>query len=143
MPVPPTEWLQKAADRRLEVTGENVWKAMRHRAYIQVIDTKGNVVESAPKLDKVSEFRVTERGHRLLEDSKKTVGLPFNKNDLPQSHELWLSSLRRCFRNIPKGFKLAEKDGEIHVLVTDTDGKVENDAAHRIASLKVPWVESK
>ena len=142
MPVPPIEWLREAADGRLKLTGANVWKALRYRGHINILDAKGNILDHVKKLEDCAKFEVTKRGLALLE-SPKSAELPFRKTDLPKSHELWLSSLRRSLRNIPKGFKLTEKDGEVHVLVTDTDGKVENDAIHRLASFKVPWVESK
>jgi hypothetical protein len=142
MPEPPTEWLQQAADNRLPLTGKNVVTALRYRGHIQVIDSKGQVMDHVTKLEECRSFNVTKRGLALLETAKK-VSLPFNKSELPKSHEIWLSSLRRCLRNIPKGFKLTEKDGEVYVLVADTEGKVEDDALHQLASFKVPWHKSK
>lgn len=142
MPEPPIDWLREAADGKLKLTGMNVMKALRYRGHIQVLDAKRNVLDSVKKLEDCAEFRVTERGLALLESPKKAE-LPFNKNDLPKGHELWLSSLRRCLRNAPKGFKLSFKDDELHVLVTDLQGKIDNDDAHRLAAFKVAWHESK
>lgn len=139
MPDPPTDWLQLVADRKLKLTGANVWKAMRYRSFVHVLDQKQQVMDSVTKLDDCSGFKITERGLALLESSKNKVELPFRKGDLPKGHELWLSALRRCARNVPKSFVLAHKDGEMHVLITDLEGKVANDDAHRIASFKVPW----
>lgn len=162
MPEPSIDWLQEAVDGRLEINGVNVWKAMRYRGYIQVIDKDGKVMDSVtghaivrgqsvtssdnktrnsiPMLERCAEFRVTDRGRKLLEDAKNAQ-LPFKKSDLPKTHELWLSTLRRCCRNVPKGLHLTHKDGELHVLATGLDGKVVNDSAHCLASFKVPWQE--
>jgi hypothetical protein len=138
MSEPPVEWLQRAAEHKLEVTGVNVWKALRHRAFVQVLDFHGDVIEHVKRLDLCKDFRVTARGHALLEFSKKT-SLPFKKGELPKNIELWLSGVRRLMRNIPKDLVLTEKDEELHVLVKDNEGNVACDGPHRLATIKVPW----
>jgi hypothetical protein len=138
MKVPPTDWLQKVADGRLEMNGVNVWKALRYRAYVQVIDVKGNVMHEVSKLKECGQFRVTQRGIDLLEGNGEAV-LPFDKNDLPLNIRLWTSAFRRWTRNCPPGLFLTFTDGQLHVLAADTQGKVKDDPFHRLASMKVPW----
>lgn len=138
MATPPTDWLQKAVEGKLEVTGVNVWKALRHRAYVQVIGTDGNVLNEVSRLNQCARFRVTQRGHDLLESSESS-GLPFNKADPPLSIRLWTSAFRRCLRNCPEGIYLAQSDGQLHILAADKDGKVKDDEAHRLSSMKVRW----
>jgi hypothetical protein len=139
--VPPIEWLQEAQAGRLEVTGENVWKAFRYRAYIQVLDEKEHVFETVPSLKLVKGFRVTQRGKELIETAKNpSLKAELKGADDPPT-KLWLSAFKRWVRNVPKGMKLAQSDGELHVLAPDAEGKIKNDEAHRLFSLKVPWVE--
>jgi hypothetical protein len=138
MDLPPIDWLRQAAHGKLDATGVNVWKALRHRAYIQVIGLDDNVMETVTRLDRVKGFRVTRRGHQYLNELG-AVRLPFNKNDPPRNIVLWLSTLRRLSRNFPAGLVLACSDKELRVLAKDIAGKVQDDAAHHIASVKVPW----
>lgn len=138
MEAPPVEWLQKAAAGKLEPYGVNVWKALRHHAYIQVIGLDDNVMEEVTRLDHVKGFRVTRRGHDFLKETG-SVRLPFNKDDPPLNIRLWISACRRWGRNCPAGLFLTCSDGQIHILAADTAGKVKDDPAHRIASLKWPW----
>lgn len=134
----PIDWLQKAADGKLEMTGVNVWKALRHQAYIQVIGVDENVLHQVSKLDQCARFRVTQRGRDLLE-GKEGPQFPFDKNDPPLNIRLWVSAFRRWTRNCPKGLVLAYSEGQLHVLVTDSQGNVKDDPAHRLSSMKVPW----
>lgn len=138
MPPPPTDWLQQAASGKLEMTGVNVWKALRHRAYVQIIGTDGNVLHEVSRLSQCASFRVTQRGHELLESSN-AADLPFNKNDPPMSIRLWTSAFRRWTRNCPDGLYLTYSDGQLHVLAADKEGKVKDDDAHRLASMKIRW----
>lgn len=140
MDLPPIELLKKVDDRTLDLTGENVWKALHYRAFIQVLDKKGNVVSGSPKLKEIVGFRLTHRGKALLKNSGPGAArLPFNRDDLPINERLWVSAFRRWCRNCPKGLQLTYSDSELHVLATDTSGKVADDDLHRIASMKVPW----
>lgn len=134
----PLELIQKVADGKLENTGTNVWKALKYRAYIQVIDHDGNVLQEVPRLDRVAGFRLTPRGKDLISGSTATA-LPFNKDDPPLNVRLWVSAFRRWCRNCPKGLYLAHSDGQLHILAEDGTGKVKDDEIHRLASLKVPW----
>ena len=138
-PPPPTDWLQEAASSKLEMTGVNVWKALRYRAYVQIIGVKGDVLHEVSRLSQCASFRVTQRGHDLLESSATGPDLPFNKNDPPLNIRLWTSAFRRWTRNCPEGLHLAYSDGQLHVLAADKGGKVKDDDAHRIASMKVRW----
>ena len=51
-----------------------------------------------------------------------------------------VSAFRRWCRNCPKHVHLAYSDGQLHVLGEDTAGQVKDDEAHRLSSMKVPWV---
>jgi hypothetical protein len=137
MKTAPLELIQKVADRKLETTGVNVWNALKYRAYIQVIDLDGNVLQEVPRLDRVAGFRLTPRGKDLLSGS--ATALPFDKNDPPLNVRLWVSAFRRWCRNCPKGLHLTHSDGQLHVLAADGTGKVKDDEIHRLASVKVPW----
>ncbi len=138
MPMPPIDWLKRAAKGELEMTGMNVWKALRHRSYVQIIGPDSNVIQEVSRLSQCASFRVTQRGHDLLEHSSDT-DLPFNKTEPPTNIRLWTSALRRLARNCPEGFYLAYSEGQLHVLAADTDGKVKDDDAHRVMSVKVRW----
>lgn len=137
---PPLDLVQKIADRKLEATGINVWKVLKHQDYIQVIDHDGNVLHEVPRLDRVAGFRLTPRGQEMIAGSK--VGLPFDKADPPMNVRLWVSAFRRWCRNCPKGLQLTHSDGQLHVLAEDAAGKVKDDDLHRLASVKVPWHSS-
>lgn len=134
-----TDLLQLVADGKLEVTGENIWKVLRHRAFVQVLDRKGEPIDGVPKLQDVSGFRLTHRGRDLISGSK--TALPFNKADPPPAVKFWTSTFKRWCRNCPKGLHLAYSDGELHILVQDASGTVKNDDRHRLVSAKIPWVE--
>lgn len=138
MPTPPIDWLKSAADGRLEMSGVNVWKALRHRAYVQIIDKDSNVLHEVSRLKDCISFRVTQRGYDLLEHSDE-IELPFNKNDPPMNIRLWTSAFRRWIRNCPDGLSLTFSEGQLHILAADTDGKTKNDDVHRVASMKVRW----
>lgn len=134
------EWLREADKGRLPVTGKNVWQALKLGAYIQVLDHTGGVLHEVKRLDSCAGFRVTQRGRDLIEGRDKTKAvLPFNKEDPPLNIRLWVSAFRRWMRNCPQGLSVVESDGEMHVLAKDTEGKVENDLDHRLASVKAPW----
>lgn len=135
------EWLKKVQQGKLEVTGENICKALRLRAYVQVIDLKQNVVSGAIGTDKVSGFRITERGRALL--AKETgVQLPINLADPPKNIKWWANALKRWARQCPKGFFVTYSNDELRVLVADNTGKVKDDEAHRLVSVRVPWHSS-
>jgi len=138
MPVPPIDWLKRAAEGKLEMTGINVWKALRHRVYIQIIGPDSNVVHEVSRLNQCATFRVTQRGQDLLEHSGE-IDLPFNKTEPPMNIRLWTSAFRRWARNCPEGLHLTYSDGQLHVLAADMDGKVKDDDAHRLVSVKVRW----
>ena len=124
------------------MTGENIAKAMRLRGYIQVLDAKENVLDWAAKTTDCASFRVTQRGRELIEDEKKAVEFPFDKHDPPLSIRLWKSAFQRWIRNCPKGLFLAYSDDHLHILARDSAGIVKDDPAHRLISIKAPWISS-
>lgn len=139
------ELLRAVRDRKLQVTPQSVWNAWQHRALIQIIDKAQNVVTDLRtlKMPQVDGFRLTHRGAEVLDQRERpaSVTMPINKADPPMDVGLWLSAFRRWCRNIPKGLSLAHSDGQLHVLAQDSEQQVENDDFHRLASVKVPWVE--
>jgi hypothetical protein len=140
MDTPPIDWFKQIADGKVATTGVNVWKALKFRAFIQVIGKDGSVISGSPRLDQVSHFRITERGRKLLDQSKEGAPtLPFNKADPPLAVRLWLSAFRRWCRNCPKGLQLTYANGQLHVLANDSQGKTADDDLHRLDSVKVPW----
>jgi hypothetical protein len=139
MDAPPRDWLKLAADRRLEVTGLNIAKALRFRGYIQLMDHSGHMVQHVTKIQDCAGFRVTERGLAYLLEEAVT-GLPFSKYDPPPRIQHWLSALKRLCRNCPEGLHLFYSEGELRVLMEDTTGKVADDPIHLVASMKAPWL---
>jgi hypothetical protein len=134
----PIDLLQQIADRKLEVTGKNIWNALRYRAHIQLIGHDGDVLTGVPGTDKVASIRLTKRGEEALASAGAKA--MFNKDDLPMDVRLWVSSFRRWCRNCPKHVHLAYSDGQLHVLGEDSSGQVKDDDGHRLSSMKVPWV---
>lgn len=137
--LPPTAWLKEVLDRKLEVTGVNVWKALRYPSFVQVISRKGDVMTEVSRLSEVADFRITRRGQDFLEEFESTV-LKFKKHDPPANIRYWLSTFRRLIRNCPEGIKLTFSDGELKVLAEDTKGNTKNDDLHLVESVKVPWL---
>lgn len=139
------ELLRAVRDKTLEVSTHNIGRVVQYHSLIQFLDKYGApiVYNVVPFTGDVVGYRLTRRGQQVLADSEKSEAnrLPFDKADPPLNIRLWLSAFRRWLRNCPKGLHLAYSDGQLHVLTVDLDGKVANDDAHRVASLKVPWVE--
>lgn len=140
MPVPPVAWLKLVAEGRLEVSGTNVAKALRYRSFIQFLDINGGVIEKPLRLGEIAAFRVTARGQALLQEAATPTEFPFKRSDPPQDIKLWVSAFKRWARNCPKGLVLAYSDDQIHVLAKDRTGVAKDDDAHRVASIKVPWI---
>jgi hypothetical protein len=134
----PIDLLQQVEDKKLEIVGKNIWNALRYRAHIEVFGHDGNVLSGVPGTDKVAGFRLTRRGKETL--ASAGTKLVFNKDDLPVNERLWVSAFRRWARNCPKKLHLAYSDGQLHVLAEDSAGQVKDDDAHRLSSMKVPWV---
>jgi hypothetical protein len=139
------EMLRAVRDNKLEVSTWMIGKVVQYHTLIQFIGKDGTplVYNAVPFTGDVVGYRLTRRGQQVLADSEKSEAnrLPFDRADPPLNIRLWLSAFRRWLRNCPKGLHLAYSDGQLHVLTVDLDGKVANDDAHRVASLKAPWVE--
>ncbi len=134
--------LREVRDGKMKVTQENVWGASNFQSLIQMLDARGNVLVGRPKMEDVVSFRLTRRGQDVLKQSEQSQGaLPFDKADPPISIRLWVSAFRRWCRNAPKGLHMTYSDGQLRILVADNQGKVVDDDIHRLASMKVPWLE--
>jgi hypothetical protein len=138
---PPVEWLKEAKTGRMPLTAVNVWKALRYKSYVQVLDFKGNVISHVVNLKDCCDLRITKRGFDYLEEAKNTVTLPFNRENLPQAMQLWINTFRRWTRNCPAGVVLTFSDGELRVLVKDTSGKAKDDEKHLLAAAKISWLD--
>jgi len=137
--LPPIDWLKEVQDRKLEINGVNVWKALHFPSFVQVISRKNDVMTEVKVLKDVAEFRLTRRGSDFLEESEATI-LMFKKADPPPNIRYWLSAFRRLARNCPEGLQLTYADGELRVLAKDTKGNTKNDDLHLVESVKVPWL---
>lgn len=137
------DWLKAVADGTLEITGENLIKALRNQGLVQVLGKDGTVLTKVKLTSDCHGFRLTRRGRDFLNSSTATnkSELPFNKDDLPLNIKLWISAFRRWCRNCPPGLSLAYSDEKLRVLAKDMAGSVKDDEAHQLSEMKVPWVE--
>jgi hypothetical protein len=139
------ELLRGVRDQTLDVSTFTIGKVAQYHSLIQFIGKDGAplVYNAVPYTGDVVGYRLTRRGEGVLKDSERSEAdrLPFDKADPPLTIRLWLSAFRRWLRNCPKGLHLAYSDGQLHILTADLDGKVANDDAHRLMSMRAPWVE--
>ncbi len=145
------DFLKEVGEGKAEVNARNIMFAVRSHGNVAILDAKGDVlhpelairIPDKELLKKVSGFALTRRGVEYTAEGKKSP-LAFNPKHPPQAITLWLSTLKRTLRNVPKGikFKLDEKTGELTLIVTDASGKITDAKSSELHSQTIPVYKS-
>lgn len=140
---PSIKILREVEDGRHEINADNIIKALRYSAFIQVLSPKGEVLQEIKKVSDCGSFQLTRRGkEHLAINEERGPKLPYNRNAPPQEIAHWLSSFTRLCRNCPKGLEIYQAEGKLRILAMDTNGQIADDEFHRLTEAKVPWHQS-